>query len=527
MAKRFCVTGTCIPEKNYMVDISGRIDRITKDYVEQGQYFTINRARQYGKTTTLFLLERKLRKDYLVLSLSFEAADEYFQSLSTLAEGLVLDIGECLREQEVESKVIEEWYSPLVEKFPMRSLGQKITSLCRSCGKRIVLMIDEVDKSSDNQIFLSFLGLLREKYLKWQQRKDDTFQSVILAGVYDVKTLKLKLHPQEESKYNSPWNIAVDFYMDMSFSSKDIQSMLEEYERDFRTGMDIVEISQIIYDYTNGYPYLVSRICQILDERIYGTESFPAKESVWTKAGVLAAVKLLLKEPNTLFDDMTKKLLDYPKLKEMLQSILFTGVNFPFKRENPLIDLGVTFGFLRDDHGIVAVSNRIFETQLYDLFLSEMAINDAMYVAAVSDRNQFIVSGMLQMELVMEKFYEHFEEIYADNDWKFVEENGRKLFLLYLKPIINGTGNYYIEARTRDNKRTDIIVDYRGKQFVIELKIWHGAEYNKRGERQLFEYLEFYKQEKGYLLSFNFNKQKKTGIQELQYGGKRILEIVV
>ena len=47
-------------------------------------------------------------------------------------------------------------------------------------------MIDEVDKSSDNQIFLSFLGLLREKYLRWQQGKDETFQSVILAGVYDV-----------------------------------------------------------------------------------------------------------------------------------------------------------------------------------------------------------------------------------------------------------------------------------------------------------------------------------------------------
>lgn len=134
MAKRFCVTGTCIPDKNYMVDISGRIDRITKEYIEQGQYFTINRARQYGKTTTLFLLERKLRKDYLVLSLSFETADEYFQSLSTLAEGLILDIEEFLREQRVEEKIIEEWCSPISEKFPMRSLGQKITSLCRSCG---------------------------------------------------------------------------------------------------------------------------------------------------------------------------------------------------------------------------------------------------------------------------------------------------------------------------------------------------------------------------------------------------------
>ena len=91
----------------------------------------------------------------------------------------------------------------------------------------------------------------------------------------------------------------------------------------------------------------------------------------------------------------------------------------------------------------------------------------------------------------------------------------------------NGTGNYYIEARTRDNKRTDIIIDYRGKQFIIELKIWHGDEYNKRGEKQLFEYLEIYKQERGYLLSFNFNKQKKTGIHEVRYKEKKILEVVV
>lgn len=49
MPKRFCVTGTCIPEKNYIVDISRRIDQIIRDYIEKGQYFTINRARQYGK----------------------------------------------------------------------------------------------------------------------------------------------------------------------------------------------------------------------------------------------------------------------------------------------------------------------------------------------------------------------------------------------------------------------------------------------------------------------------------------------
>lgn len=101
------------------------------------------------------------------------------------------------------------------------------------------------------------------------------------------------------------------------------------------------------------------------------------------------------------------------------------------------------------------------------------------------------------------------------------------MFLLYLKPIINGTGNYYVEARTRDNRRTDIIVDYKGKRFIIELKIWHGNEYNLRGQKQLFDYLDYYKEDRGYLLSFNFNKNKQTGVNELEYDGKKILEVVV
>ena len=74
--KRFCVTGTCISEKNYMIDIGDRIEQIIERYIEHGQYFTMNRARQYGKTTTLFLLERALWGNSITLRLSFEATYE-------------------------------------------------------------------------------------------------------------------------------------------------------------------------------------------------------------------------------------------------------------------------------------------------------------------------------------------------------------------------------------------------------------------------------------------------------------------
>ena len=55
MNKKFNITGLCVPEKHYMVDTSNRINEIAK-MVEDGEYFTINRPRQYGKTTTLNLL---------------------------------------------------------------------------------------------------------------------------------------------------------------------------------------------------------------------------------------------------------------------------------------------------------------------------------------------------------------------------------------------------------------------------------------------------------------------------------------
>ncbi len=186
-------------------------------------------------------------------------------------------------------------------------------------------MVDEVDKNSDNQIFLSFLGLLREKYLKQKLGKGCTFKSVVLAGVYDIKNLKLKLHPKEESKYNSPWNIAADFDVDMSFSANGIAGMLKEYEKDYHTGMDILAIADLIYEYTNGYPYLVSYICKKTDEEIAGSRLFPDRRAAWTKDGILEAVKLLVKGPNPLYDDMIKHVVEYPELYEMLNHILFEG----------------------------------------------------------------------------------------------------------------------------------------------------------------------------------------------------------
>lgn len=509
-----------------MVNIEDKLAKI-RELVDDKKYFVINRARQYGKTTTLNLLVKYLAPQYTVFFISFEGLGEsVFEKEKVFCNRVCGLLSDTIRykevpelEEKVENVVIEAVQNGGVD--DMFSLSNLISNICASGNKPVVLMIDEVDQASNHKVFLDFLGMLRSKFLKRMTRP--TFQSVILAGVYDIKNLKQRIREDGEHQFNSPWNIAADFRIDMSFTAADIAGMLEEYEKDKKCAINTQEAAAEIYNYTSGYPYLVSRICKLLDEnRIQ--EAF---QETWTAQGVSEAVKLLLREPDTLFDDMRNKIADYPELKTMLYAILFRGENYPYNPDNYAIDMGTMFGFIKERNGQAVIANRIFETRLYNLFLSEEMTESVTYQLGEREKNQFIKNGLLNMDLVLEKFMLHFHDIYGDSTEKFVEENGRRLFLLYLKPIINGIGNYYIEAQTRDQTRTDIVVDYLGKQYVIELKIWHGNEYNKRGEQQLADYLNYFRLEKGYLLSFNFNKNKKTGMKEIQVENRRILEVVV
>ena len=229
--KEFNITGLCIPELHYMADMSSKIQEIITRFISRGAYFTINRARQYGKTTTLRLLEHTLKDSYVVIRISFEGKEEYFSSLQSLAGGLSLSFSQSLA---FSYPKLARIFKPLPDTvYPMQDLNNRIIKLCEKSQKPVILMIDEVDKASNNETFLSFLGMLRQMYLARQDYGAPAFSNVILAGVHDIKNLKMKIRPEERHTYNSPWNIAADFNVDMSLSLSDITGMLASYEQDY------------------------------------------------------------------------------------------------------------------------------------------------------------------------------------------------------------------------------------------------------------------------------------------------------
>jgi hypothetical protein len=348
-----------------------------------------------------------------------------------------------------------------------------------------------------------------------------TFHNVVLAGVYDIKNLKLKMihagtHQLQdgEKRINSPWNIATDFEVDMSLSVTEIANMLADYERDEHTGMSIPEIAAKLRYYTSGYPFLVSKLCKTIDEKL---------SKSWTVAGIQEAIRRLLLEQNTLFDDIGKNIENNPELKELLRQLL-EGIRYNFSSLNQAMSLGVTFGILSTTpEGNLSIHNSIFETLLYNYFSIEQEIARNGSDGDVL-RPELIRNGKLNMQLLIEKFQQHYYELYSERDSDFLERECRLLFLTYLRPVINGRGFYHVESETRNSQRMDIIVDYGAEQHIVELKIWRGQQQHAKAYRQLADYLDSRKLSEGYLITFDFTKKGKYASAWKDYEGKKIFD---
>lgn len=526
--KRFKTTGLCNPAKDYMVDITERLEKI-KAMVDYGDYFTINRARQFGKTTTLVALKKYLSEQYNVLSLDFQSmSHSIFRTEGSFVKAFAQNLIEIaeIKQVAIPEAIISE-FEELSNNdetiLNLKNLFMVIVRWCSFSKKPIVMFIDEVDSASNNQVFLDFLAQLRVMYLEREADMNyPAFQSVILAGVTDIKHLKSKIRDDEQIKVNSPWNIAADFDIDMTLSAAGIKGMLDDYESDHNTGMDTKAIADRIYEYTFGYPFLVSRICQLIDEKLVPGK-IDTLENAWTDNGFDEAIKLLLSEDNSLFDSLTGKLTNYPELREKLKGILLRGNTLEYLPDDEAQKQLRMYGFVRNYHNTCVVFNRIFEMRMYKQFLGESKFDDLKQLGN-SEKSIFIENGELNIPKIMKHFIDSQKIIHDEYTEKFAESEGRERFLTYLSPIINGVGTYSIEEQTRDHRRMDIVIHYLGKRYVIELKIWHGERYNEKGEQQLKGYLDYFGLDVGYMLSFNFNKKKEFGVQMVKVGDKTLYE---
>ena len=376
MKKNFNTIGPCIPEKNYMVNIDDQLSKI-KQMIDQGKYFAIHRSRLFGKTTMLILLKSYLKKDYQVIFFDFQYFDDFHSNFKFIANFL-----SYLSNYKFEDSQYNEWLKAQYEKIINNSkntiidityLFEILSKFSSLVSKPIVFLIDEVDNLLRYDLFIEFLEKLKYYYtVKLSNKYKSMIRSIVLVGVRDFDRI-FSNRACERTLYvdNIQWNSEFISHVDLSLNQHNIEQMICEYKEEQHLSFEHKYIAEQIYAYTFGYPFLVSKLCEIIDSKISLDPEFGSKTQAWTQKGVLKALDLLLCSKNYLFESLNDKLERFDLLNEVIRNIVFLCVDVNYDPNNEIHNDAIMYGFLRvDENKRLKAFNRIFEIYFSHIFKS-------------------------------------------------------------------------------------------------------------------------------------------------------------
>jgi hypothetical protein len=284
--------------------------------------------------------------------------------------------------------------------------------------------------------------------------------------------------------------------------------------------MDTAAMAEDLFYYTSGYPFLVSKLCKMMDEEILPTKD--VKE--WTEQDLDLAARQLVTEKNTNFDSLITHLENNPNLYQLVYDIAIDGMNISFNAHEPVNDLGVLYGIF-DNKNRLSIHNKIYSEVIINYMTAKMnrlqAGEGAIFESGYTNADK----KSLNMELALLKFQTFMREQYSKQDRDFLERHGRLVFLAFMKPILNGHGYDFKEAQISEERRLDVTITFYQHKYVAELKIWRGQVAHEEGLSQLGDYLDRRKLTEGYLIIFDHKEIKTWDSGWIDYDNKKIFII--
>lgn len=300
-----------------------------------------------------------------------------------------------------------------------------------------------------------------------------------------------------------------------------IQDRLEQYEAKLHAGMDVQAMAKLIWEFTEGHPFLVQRICELLEREV--TERMGSASRAWTDEGVDEALQLLLAGDHEFFRAILRIFDSYPGMKGHFKKWLMEGLPQEWYERRESIVQYKACGLIKNVDNTARITNRIFETLLYNHFIEENEKTENFFSdRADASKCIYNMLGEFNVRLFMDDFVETYAAVYGPLTNVFPDKDGRELFLQYLKPVISGKGYYYVDPETRDRRNMDIVIKYLGRRYVIKVRIWRINRFSDEGIQIVDDYFKRYGLTRGYLFSFNFNVVKATGTR-VTLEGKRML----
>ena len=488
--REFNILGPVYPQYHYHVDRVA-VKAILREKVEKGRYFTLNAARQIGKTTLFqeIIAELEATGEYIGILLDFESLTDFGPT----------------RTYEMLALALREWrevQAPSApEPSPMRDHGdfiQWLKETGRVLQKRVVLIIDEFE-AVPTEISTPILSQFRAMYLKRYEPKLYNTHSILLVGVQTIAHML--------GGTQSPFNIA-DQYTVPYFTEEESGSLLTQHTE--ATGQ-IFEQSVLdsVFAETGGQPFLVNRLGQLLTDDPENDHSKPI-----TQEDFDYALAKLVNENNTNFYTIRSK----AKLhkSEVLEALFNNTFYYDFQDE--VTQELLMFGVLRvheDQNGVeyARIANPIYQKILVKAFAPTHSI--MRQVVNGNMLNRFVVDNQLHLDHVMDSFKDFMEEhgvrlLKSEATNNPLEISGQYLLLSYLSAILRTVGGFVTVESLSTAGEIDLAGFFRDQRFIIETKVWYGNARYEEGLEQLANYLRAAGLHKGYMVIFDNKKENNT-----------------
>jgi len=303
--KFFEEQGFVSPEKCYFVPFNNVVNTKNQDIktmVNMGRYFSIFAPRQSGKTTFFYDFCRSIENDplYIIILMSFQT----YQSISTKKYYAMID--KSIKKQLIkrltslkcnELNAVKQYMddNPVSDHLSFYQLFENLNDIITN--KKIVIIIDEFDGTPSSEL-ANFLMTLRDLYQNYKDTTEKALYSVGLVGIRNMSQLVIG--------GVSPFKIADHIFLP-PFSLTNVHDLYAQYTQETNQ-LFKEDAIKIIYEQTQGQPWLVNRLGTILTTQIK-----PGTIDPITINDVNQAITILVDEHNDHFDNLLEKILLYKK----------------------------------------------------------------------------------------------------------------------------------------------------------------------------------------------------------------------
>ena len=482
MSRYFNTSGPNIPVEHYTLSRQDLIER-GKKLVNTNRYFTIWAPRQTGKSTYFRLLATELEKEgYKVCHVNIEHLAQAEEAFFCHYMGREMD-------------------RSTGRKLEKGSLRWLFDDYINAENEKYVFIVDEIEGLNPEMLNV-FLHTIRSAY---HSRSEHALKSVILVGVVNITGVI----QDNASPFNTNDNLEIPYFTD-----NEMFELLQQHETETGQLFSQPTKEKIAY-ITAGQPGLVNGFGERLIEKY---ENLP----------IIEYEQYLEVEDWYLYRALDKNVANIiNKAKHQqafMEKLLFTENKIRFdidKAEHRYLHVN---GIIKENkEGNITFWVPLYKKRIQKYFYPSMNGEAQEIQGNIVINAYFTETGMLNMD----KIIRGYQEYAARRGFRYFiekDENGKPKGLLeaalmysfetYIQSFLQVLeGKSYLEAHVALG-RSDLIINVRGQEIVIEGKVYYHIGQFQKGKVQLAYYTKGLSLTKGVYLVFVNHKVTHPDVVE-------------